>query len=129
MTLCSSHGPFDPYTALQGTPDPGGLWLAPNGIQVTDPLDAGTALSGTYAYVLSVPPPCVNDTALMAITIVPAVDAGSDGAITLCSNSSAIDLFVQLGGEPDTGGLWSGPNGAMTGTFTPGHFPCHYKFY
>jgi len=120
LTLCSSHGPFDPYIALQGTPDAGGLWIDPNGIQVTDQLNAGTTLSGTYMYVLTVPLPCVNDTARVAITIVPAVDPGSDGTITLCSNSDAVDLFGELGGAPDLGGTWNGPNGAGSGIFTPG---------
>ena len=129
LTLCSSEGTFDPFTAVQGDPDPGGLWFSPNGALIVDPLDAGTALSGTYTYVVSVPLPCVNDTALMAITIVPAVDAGSDGAITLCSNSDAVDLFDQLGGAPDTGGSWSGPNGAASITFTPGlNIPGNYTY-
>ncbi|MBL7940038.1 MAG: gliding motility-associated C-terminal domain-containing protein, partial [Flavobacteriales bacterium] len=129
MTLCSSHGPFDPYTALQGSPDAGGTWIAPNGVPVTEALDASTALSGTYTYVLSVPPPCVNDTALMMISIVPAVDAGSDGEITLCSNSGTVDLFDTLGGEPDPGGTWAGPNGAVSGVFNPGQdTPGNYTY-
>ncbi|MBK6369927.1 MAG: gliding motility-associated C-terminal domain-containing protein [Flavobacteriales bacterium] len=120
MTLCSSNGVFDPSTALTGSPDLGGLWYAPNGTMVTGALDALSAAQGTYTYVVTVPPPCVNDTALVAITIIQAVDAGVDGSITICSDEVAFDLFDQLGGSPDMGGTWQGPNGVSTGTFTPG---------
>jgi gliding motility-associated-like protein len=120
MTLCNTNGVFDPYTAIVGTPDPCGIWYAPNGTLVSGVLDASTALQGEYMYVVTVPPPCVNDTALVNITIVVAVDAGDDGSITVCSDESSFALFDQLGGTPDAGGSWSGPGGASDGTFTPG---------
>ncbi|MEZ4739458.1 MAG: gliding motility-associated C-terminal domain-containing protein [Flavobacteriales bacterium] len=120
LTMCSTSGAFTLFTALTGSPDPGGTWLAPNGSTVNSPLDASTAAQGMYTYVLSVPPPCTNDTAFVNITIEPAVDAGENGAIVLCSNDGVVDLFQELEGTPGPDGTWQGPAGSSVGTFTPG---------
>jgi len=119
LTLCANIGDFDPFNALLGTPDAGGNWYAPNGTSVTTPLNAATTGSGSYMYVLTIPPPCVNDTAFVALTIVPTVDAGVSDSLFVCSNESVVDLFAALGGAPNSGGTWNGPGGAFTGTFDP----------
>jgi len=119
-TLCASNTPVDLFDLLQGTPDPGGGWLLPGGTAFTGTFDPAVNGSGTYTYVVSVPPPCVNDTALVLVNVVPASDAGSDGSATLCSNDPPIALFTRLGGTPDVGGDWSGPDGPSAGQFDPG---------
>jgi hypothetical protein len=50
----------------------------------------------------------------------PAVNAGTDTAITVCSNSEPVPLFPLLGGQPDTGGYWSVSIGSMNGIYDPG---------
>ena len=76
---------------------------------------------GVYTYTITGTAPCANATAAVTVTETTAADAGTDGAITLCSNGVATGLFAQLGGSPDAGGSWTDPNGiAHSGTFTPG---------
>ncbi|MEO8589149.1 MAG: T9SS type B sorting domain-containing protein, partial [Flavobacteriales bacterium] len=120
LTLCSSNTPVELFNELQGTPDPGGIWLLPGGGVYSGMFDPSTDANGTYTYVLVVPLPCVNDTALVVVNVVPASDAGADGSATLCSDDAPIALFNMLGGTPDAGGTWNGPDGANEGQFDPG---------
>lgn len=51
----------------------------------------------------------------------PAVDppnAGTDGALAVCSNTPSASLFPALQGNPDEGGTWSGPS-PTTGQYDP----------
>src|SRR5690606_8473155 len=45
----------------------------------------------------------------------------TDGAVTVCADGAAIDLFAELGGSPDAGGSWSG--GLVNGQFDPSVHP------
>ncbi|MBK8582439.1 MAG: SprB repeat-containing protein [Flavobacteriales bacterium] len=118
-TLCSTNAPVPLFGLLQGSPDPGGIWLAPNGAPFNGSFDAALSSQGVYTYVLAVPAPCVNDTALVTMAVVQAVDAGSNGSATLCSDDVPIALFAQLGGAPNAGGSWVGPGGFAGTTFDP----------
>lgn len=53
------------------------------------------------------------------ITMDPLLDAGINGAISFCTNSSSSDLFAELGGTPDVGGSWSPALASGTGMFNP----------
>ncbi len=44
-------------------------------------------------------------------------DAGTDGTLNACTNSTTNSLFAQLGGTPDTGGSWSGPSTVIGGNY------------
>lgn len=58
----------------------------------------------------------------MTVTITPLPDPGTNGSITFCDTDPSSDLFNQLGGTPDAGGMWSGPSsltGGSAGTFDP----------
>ncbi|MBK9175110.1 MAG: hypothetical protein IPM46_02000 [Flavobacteriales bacterium] len=47
-------------------------------------------------------------------------DAGTSATISSCAGTPPVILFGQLGGTPDPGGVWTGPNGAAhPGTFNP----------
>jgi len=46
-------------------------------------------------------------------------NAGMNGAISICSNSSPVSLFAALDGDPDMTGSWSGPSDT-NGMFDPG---------
>ncbi|MCB9193060.1 MAG: hypothetical protein H6597_00885 [Flavobacteriales bacterium] len=54
----------------------------------------------------------------------PPPDAGADAVVAACSSGGNIDLFNSLGGTPDAGGAWTGPNNqAHTGVFDPSSDP------
>src|SRR5688572_5728725 len=51
INVCSQDQSFELITALQGTPDPGGVWTDPDGIEVVDGLyDPGISVPGVYTY-------------------------------------------------------------------------------
>ncbi len=120
VTLCSSNAPIELFNLLQGTPDAGGIWLNSANAPVDATFDPATQASGTLRYILTVPPPCVSDTALVVVEVVTASDAGEDATVASCTNGAEIDLFNALNGTPDTGGTWSGPGGSAGGSFQPG---------
>jgi len=119
-TLCSTDAPIALFNVLQGTPDAGGVWLNNMNTEVEPSFDPAVGSSGTYRYILSVPPPCVSDTAAVVINVVAAADPGESATVASCAVGTPIDLFSTIGGSPDAGGTWSGPNGPMSGTFQPG---------
>ncbi|MCB0763984.1 MAG: hypothetical protein KDB84_04705, partial [Flavobacteriales bacterium] len=111
--LCESGQTLDLFTALGGSPTPGGSWSAPGGGATTALLDPGTAVSGTYTYTVPGTAPCANDVAIVTVTIATEPDPGTDASTTLCQGSAAVDLFTVLGGSPDPGGVWTGPGGTV----------------
>ncbi|MBK9461479.1 MAG: hypothetical protein IPN94_19145 [Sphingobacteriales bacterium] len=47
-------------------------------------------------------------------------NAGTNGNITVCNTASTFDLFAQLGGSPQTGGVWTDSGGLpISNTFDP----------
>lgn len=120
LSLCSSSAVEDLFAALNGTPDAGGTWSAPGGGSSDGSLDPSIAQAGSYVYTVNGTTPCPSATAQIDVTITAAVDAGSDGAILLCSASPAIDLFAYLNGTPHPSGTWTAPGGgAVTSAFDP----------
>ena len=119
ITLCSSDPAIDLFTLLGGTPDTGGTWSPAlnSGTGVFDPsADAG----GIYTYTVAPTSPCaVAATATITVTVEPAPFAGDNANVTFCENDTAIDLFSQLGGTPDSGGTWSPALNSGTGVFDP----------
>src|SRR5690606_29445277 len=103
---------------LGGTPDTGGTW-SPALASGTGVFDPAIDLSGVYTYTVTGTAPCGNDTAMVTVNIIPSPDAGFDGSLDLCDNSSPVDLFTILGGTPDTGGTWSPALASGTGVFDP----------
>ena len=53
---------------------------------------------GLYTYTVPSPAPCPAATAEVFVVIEQPVDAGTDGAIVLCSTNGPASLFAQLGG-------------------------------
>lgn len=137
LSFCATQAPVALNTLLEGTPDAGGAWSGPGGATASI-LDPSTAASGSYTYTVNAIAPCVAAMATLDITVVPAADAGTDSNVNLCEGSAPVDLFTELGGTPDAGGTWTGPNGSpapplfdpllsLDGTFTytvTGSTPC-----
>lgn len=113
---CPDDAPFNLFDEIDGSPDPGGYWVPvlSSGSNIFDPaLDP----PGTYRYYLE------SDNCVIVfseITVnVENNNAGIDGSVTICETSSVINLFLSLGGSPDTGGSWSPALVSGTGMFNP----------
>ncbi|MBK6343827.1 MAG: hypothetical protein IPF41_14900 [Flavobacteriales bacterium] len=63
--------------------------------------------------------PCANASATITVTENAATNAGTDGALTVCSNGAAQSLFAALGGAPQAGGAWAGPSPVVGGNYDP----------
>ncbi len=118
--LCSSDLPINMAALLGGSAQPGGSWTDPSGNAASPTFDPAASLPGVYLYALPPLSVCPGDTALVDMGVAQAADAGVDGDTTVCSNNSPFALHELLGGDPDPGGTWTGPDGAaMNGWFDP----------
>lgn len=123
-TVCSNNAPFQLITRLGGAPDANGAWTGPGGLAHNGLFVPGIDAPGQYSYKVVGSAPCVDDLAVVEVTVVQAPSAGSNGSLTVCSDATSVDLFLQLGGTPTTGGTWVRPNGtAHSGTYQPGSDP------
>ncbi|WP_289063177.1 gliding motility-associated C-terminal domain-containing protein [uncultured Zobellia sp.] len=110
LTICegSTVNETQLFARLGGSPDSGGTWSP-------TPSEAGT-----YTYTVTATSPCtVNSTSEVVVSEQANPDAGTDGTLTICEESTVNEsqLFTQLGGTPDSGGTWS-PAMAGAGTYT-----------
>ncbi|MBK6539893.1 MAG: gliding motility-associated C-terminal domain-containing protein [Flavobacteriales bacterium] len=122
-TVCGNGTPFSLATFLGGTPDPGGSWtgpgVAPHG-QIYDPAND---VPDVYTYTVAGIPPCANATATVVVQEVVPPNAGTNATVSVCTTAPAFALIDSLNGTPQPGGSWTGPGGAMNGTFVPGTSP------
>ncbi|MGV9013169.1 MAG: gliding motility-associated C-terminal domain-containing protein, partial [Flavobacteriales bacterium] len=124
ITVCDQGAAVNIFTAL-GAADSGGSWSGPSTV-VGNMYDPATMLGGAYVYTVVGTTPCANTNATVTVTETGSPNAGTDGAVSICSNGALTDLFAQLGGGPDAGGTWSGgivggivdPSTLSSGTYT-----------
>jgi gliding motility-associated-like protein len=120
LSICTSAPSVSLFAQLQGVPEAGGTWTAPNGSASTGTFNPASSQPGVYTYTVLGLAPCIDDAAQVVVSVGIAGDAGTFGSISLCDGDPAADLFAQLGGTPDAGGAWSAPDGSATdGTFDP----------
>ena len=117
LTICANAASTDLFNQLGGSPSAGGTWspVLTSGTGIFNPaVDA----AGTYTYTII---DCAGSslTADVVVTVNPAPNAGTNGAISLCNTDPATNLFNQLGGSPDVGGTWSPVLTSGTGMFDP----------
>lgn len=122
ITVCSNMAPFQLFTVLGGTPSGSGTWLTPANGAHNGTFTPGTSVAGTYKYVVNGTLPCVNDTAFVTVVVNQAPNAGTNATAVVCSNQVPFTLISRLGGTPNAGGTWTGPDGLPfpSGTYTPG---------
>ena len=120
---CTTETSVDLFDELNGNPQPGGAWTQLNGTPALTGGFFNASINGPgiyqFEYLLAGSPSCDADSAVVTVNVVDAPFAGTNGALSICSNSSSQSLFALLGGGPDTGGSWSGPGGSMNGTYNP----------
>ncbi|MBK8498837.1 MAG: hypothetical protein IPL52_08470 [Flavobacteriales bacterium] len=118
LTVCANGAAVALGASLGGAPDPGGAWSGPSPV-VGGNYDPVTMNAGVYTYTVAGIAPCVNATATVTVVENAATDAGSNGTLTVCSNSGVASLLAQLGGVPQAGGAWSGPSPVVGGNYNP----------
>jgi len=102
------------------TPDALPTASANGGITGTwSPAVISTATLGTQVYTFTPTAGQCATTTTMSITINPVADAGTSGTLTICNNPTPQDLFLSLGGTPQTGGVWTPTLHSGTGIFDP----------
>lgn len=118
-TVCTNASAFSLFSLLTGTPDAGGAWTGPGGTPVVGTFTPGVSTSGIYTYTVLGTAPCGSATATVTVSQVQAPDAGASNSITVCSDDAVFTMLDELGGTPDAGGTWVGPNGPHGGSFDP----------
>ncbi len=115
-SACSSALPVDLFSLLDVSANLSGVWFN-SGI----PFDGTADSAGNYVYIDYADLPCANDTAFITLNVPLAAYAGENGTVEVCSTDPPFALIDALGGVPQTGGSWTGPDGEFgSGTFDPG---------
>ena len=115
LDVCSDNGTTDLFTLI-GPADVGGTWspALTSGTGLFDP-----ELDSTDTYTYSISNACGNSSSDVIVTVTQVPDAGSDNTISICVFDGPVDLFTQLGGTPDSSGVWSPSLTSGTGVFDP----------
>ncbi|MDX9750720.1 MAG: hypothetical protein RBT71_06530, partial [Flavobacteriales bacterium] len=119
LDVCATDTPFDLFDMLGGTPDEGGAWTGPDADPVGATFNPASSPEGTYTYTVVGLPPCDPATATVTVNVVAAAHAGTDAGIVVCGNEPPFAMVDELGGTPQTGGTWTGPDGPHGPTFDP----------
>jgi len=115
QSLCSSNAaPYNLITALGGAPTAGGTWTAPDGTAHPPTFSTANDVPGAYTYTVNGSAPCPSASSTVTMSVVQAPNAGVGGAIALCANAAVANPFSWLTSNPDAGGAWTGPSGAIT---------------
>ena len=116
--ICSNSNPQDLFLLLGASAQTGGTWF-PTLASVTGVFDPTVDGAGNYTYTVLGTPPCLDDTAIVTVTVTPGPEAGLDGNLVVCLDSASQNLFNSLGGSPQIGGTWSPDLASGTGIFNP----------
>lgn len=117
LNICTADNSVDLFDSLIGTPDTGGVWT-PQLASGTGVFDPSKDAAGIYAYTMS-SGVCGLVISEVSVTINRLPNAGKNGRLDLCKNSSFVNLFDSLEGSPDKGGVWSPTLSSGTGIFNP----------
>jgi gliding motility-associated-like protein len=126
-TVCDSDStPINLASFLTGSPQTGGTWAA-TGTGTGGTLVGGIytpaigATTRTFEYKVSGASPCIDDTSIVTVNIIPKADAGIDASKTVCENDTTpINLFNLLTGTPQLGGTWTATGTGTGGTLVGG---------
>ncbi len=118
LSLCSNQDPVDLFPLLGANAETNGTWspALSSGTSIFNPaLDA----AGIYTYIIDGPDPCGDSSAAITIAITPGPEAGQNGELVLCIDSTNQNLFDYLEGSPVSGGVWSPALASGSGIFNP----------
>ncbi|MFY0605004.1 MAG: T9SS type B sorting domain-containing protein [Flavobacteriaceae bacterium] len=117
LTVCENNGLIDLFDSLGGVPDTGGVW-SPSLTSNSGVFDPSVDAAGIYTYTLN-NGVCGSESARVTVSIEALPNSGTNGVLQICDNAMPTDLFVNLGGTPDTGGVWTPSLTGGTGFFNP----------
>mgnify|MGYP000294715961 CR=1 FL=1 len=102
ITFCVYDPVVDLFSLLSGSPDPGGTWIAPQGIPHSGILDPAVGPDGLYTYEVAGTPPCEDDQAFVAVVIDACVgmDEVAAPAFRWAGQEGGAHLFIVPRGTP-----------------------------
>ena len=109
VVLCYADASLDPLDALNGTPDSGGDWTAPNEGPFIGSIDPTTAQGGTYTYTIEQTSPCPDLSAQLVVIIDPAINLEMNSDTAICEGSSVLINPSLSGGTSPYQVTWSEP--------------------
>lgn len=115
LAICDSDGPTALLPGLPGVPA-GGTWTGPLGGAHSGSFNPASDPDGDYEYTVLASGSTCASTGTVSVTLEQAVEAGTNGTVTLCSDGAVVDLADHLGGTPDAGGVWQNPGGMPVGS-------------
>ncbi len=107
IDICSDAPAFNMLTELAGSPQNTGTWTGPGGTSHGSSFNPAVDSSGVYTYTVSGGAGCEPATATLTVNMTHAPNAGDDSTLAACNTGTAIDLFLALGPDADTGGTWT----------------------
>lgn len=109
-TVCSNDPVVDLFPLMSPPLASGGDWTDPGGNVHNGIFNPAVDPPGNYNYAVGGGAGCPS-TATIAMTVVTAPNAGTNGVLATCNSNPPTDLFPLLGGSPDAGGSWTAPGG------------------
>lgn len=119
-SICQTDSLIDLNSLLEGTDYSDWEWSDPlNGNVISNPFDISVFPPGiTLQLQYSAGMGLCDVSGFLIITILPNdADAGLNTTIEICETSPPFDMFNQLGGTPQPGGVWTNPLGMPMGGF------------
>lgn len=114
VELSDSSGSFAVPTVIGSAAGVGAI-----SVMCNFPVAVGSGSAWAIRVVAS-DPPQIGDAYVLSISTVLPPNAGTNSNLTLCSSDAPISMFQYLGGTPQVGGMWTGPNGsANANVFDP----------
>lgn len=119
ITVCANGAATALFNALAGDPDPGGSWTGPGGSAFAGTYDPQIQAPGSFSYSVPAALGCAPASATVSVAEQAPPMAGTGGVLTVCADGVPADLFSALGGNPDPGGSWTGPDPVINGDYDP----------
>ncbi|MFN0031955.1 MAG: gliding motility-associated C-terminal domain-containing protein [Flavobacteriales bacterium] len=114
-SVCENGGIINMLFALEGNPQPGGIWTNSSGTVVDNIFNPANEPAGIYNYYVP-NVGCQPSNAQLTIVVETLTDAGPDNALTLCENALNFNLCGLLGAGANAGGIWTN---SLSQTVTP----------
>ena len=124
--ICHTIDNVDLYSLLGGTPHTGGSWdnLSGSGVLTGSNWDPRGLSAGTYSFEYTVSDAtgaCASDKSRLDIALKEQQSAGDNTTLVVC-NSTVVDLFTSLNGNPDVGGVWTAGSDGLGAVVNPAEF-------